>query len=414
LIDPFPSLRLTVVVRPQWRAFGSIYYHLYIGGMIMKKVLLSSVAVIGLASLATPAAAQVKLDLGGYFKGYGMYTSQDDDGTTSEARELDIIRNTEIHFGGETTLDNGLTVGAHFETEADRNDGMEVQESYVYASGGWGRVNFGAEDGAAYLLQVEAPSADTNLDGIRQYINPVNYDQSSVSGDFDVNDTVGGLDYDQDVTGYADKVTYLSPIMNGFQLGLSYTPDISDSSSEDADNENDVNNALGAAYEAGVRYEGQFNNVGVIVGAGYTHVDLEKDTDTTGNEDDRTAWNAGIDLDIGPFGVGVAYTEDDFAETPVNPDDDEETWVVGVDYTTGPFKIGASYLNKDSGGDFAGNTGNDGVESDRYTGGVTYTYGPGMSFRGSISHVEHDNVSGLTTGDSFDATSVLLGTQINF
>lgn len=382
----------------------------------MKKVLLSSVAVIGLASLATPAAAQVKLDLGGYFKGYGVYTSQDE-GTvaTTEERNFDIIRETEIHFGGETTLDNGLTVGAHFETQADRGDGMAVQESYVYMSGGWGRVNFGAEDGAAYLLQVEAPSADSNLDGIRQYVNPFNSTAAGVLGAFDVSSTNGGLDYDQDATGYADKLTYLSPIMNGFQVGVSYTPDVADASFEDMANLEDVNNAFGSAYELGARYEGQFNNVGVIVGGGYTHVDLEEDTDAINNEDDRTQWNGGVDLDIGPFGVGVAYTHDDFAETPGNPNDDEETWVVGVDYTTGPFKIGASYLNKDAGADIAGDTGTDGVESDRYSGGVTYTYGPGMTFRGSVSYVDHDNVAGLAgTSDDIDATSVLLGTQINF
>lgn len=390
----------------------------------MKKVLLSSVAVIGLASLATPAAAQVKLDIGGYFKGYGVYTSQDEDsGATEEERNIDIIRETEIHFGGETTLDNGLTVGAHFETEADGNsaDSMDVQESYVYMSSGWGRVNFGAEDGAAYLLQVEAPSADSNLDGIRQYVNPVNYNSSLVPGltSFLVQNTP--LDYDQDVSGYADKLTYLSPIMNGFQVGLSYTPDVEDDSDEDAFNLDDDNNVFGSVYEAGVRYEGQFNNVGVIVGAGYTHNDLEETDAVIGANDftdDRTAWNAGIDLDIGPFGVGVTYLEDDFGDRRNGANtatrEEEETWVVGVDYTTGPFKLGASYINKDGANNLLGNTGNDGVESDRWTGGVTYTYGPGMTFRGSVSHVEHENVSGLTTGDSIDATSVLLGTQINF
>lgn len=386
----------------------------------MKKVLLSSVAVIGLASLATPAAAQVKLDLGGYFKGYGVYTSQDDGvANVTEERSFDIIRETEIHFGGETTLDNGLTVGAHFETQADRGDGMNVQESYVYMSGGWGRVNVGAEDGAAYLLQVEAPSADSNLDGIRQYVNPFNSAEAGVLSALDVAN--GGLDYDQDATGYNDKLTYLSPIMNGFQVGVSYTPDLADSSLEDAANREDQDNEFGAAYDAAVRYEGQFNNVGVILGAGYTHVDLEDVVAVGANDftDDRTQWNVGADFDIGPFGVGVAYMEDDFGDTGNNSTtvrrDEEETWVVGVDYTTGPFKLGASYINKDGAANVIGDTGNDGVESERYTGGVTYTYGPGMTFRGSVSYVDHDNVAGLAgTDDDIDATSVLLGTQINF
>ncbi|MEZ5815290.1 MAG: porin [Alphaproteobacteria bacterium] len=392
----------------------------------MKKVLLSTAAIAGMAVIANPAAAQVKLELGGYFKGYGVYSDTDEDSAaTAENRDLDIIRNTEVHFGGETTLDNGLTVGAHIEAEADGNsaDSFEAQESYVYFSGGWGRVNFGAEDGAAYLLQVAAPSGDSNIDGIRQYVNPVHYTTATGGTGLTTLAVEGGLglDYAQDVTGYADKLTYLSPIMNGFQLGLSYTPDVADASTEDALNLDEVDDTLGSAYEGAVRYEGMFNNVGIIAGAGYTHVDLEENLapQAAGDSfsDDRQAWNVGLDLDIGPFGVGASYKEDNYGEDPVSATDemdDEQTWVVGVDYTTGPFKLGASYMNVDGTRNIAGAVGNDGIETDRYTGGVVYTYGPGMTFRGSISHVEHDNVAGLTTGDSIDATSVTLGTQINF
>lgn len=394
----------------------------------MKKLLLSSAAVCGLAMIATPAAAQVQLEVGGYMKGYGIYSDTDEDSAaTTDNRELDIIRNTEIHLGGETTLDNGLTVGFHSEMEADGNttgtgDGFEVQESYAYFSGGWGRVNFGAEDGAAYLLQVAAPSADSNIDGIRQYVNPVHYTTATGgTGLATLQVATGlGLDYAQDVTGYADKLTYLSPIMNGFQLGVSYTPDTADTSTEDALGIDDADDTLGEAYEAGVRYEGMFNNVGVIAGAGYTHVELEESLAQTAGDafsDDRQAWNVGLDLDIGPFGVGASYKEDNYGEDPVsatNEMDDEETIVLGVDYTTGPFKLGASYMDIEGTRNIAGATGNDGIETDRYTGGVVYTYGPGMTFRGSLSYVEHDNVAGLTTGDDVESTALTVGTQINF
>ena len=128
--------------------------------------------------------------------------------------------------------------------------------------------------------------------------------------------------------------------------------------------------------------------------------------------DSYTAIHTNIVVVIDP-----ADSEDDYGElerAANGTQGDEETLVVGVDYTTGPFKLGASYLTQDGTLSVAGNTGTDGVETERYTGGVVYTYGPGMTFRGSISHVEHDNVAGLTRGDSLDATSVLLGTQINF
>lgn len=345
----------------------------------MKKLLLSTVAIAAM-TVAAPAFAQeesgVKLDVGGYFKGYGVWVDTD----TETNRAVDMIRDTEVHLSGETTLDNGLTVGAHIEADADQGDGFTVDESYAYFSGSWGRVNLGAEDGAAFLLQVAAPSADSNFDGIRQYVNP--FAESAFSG----------IDYDHDVSGKSDKVTYLSPVMGGFQAGLSWTPENGRSTSRStngvaAETANDV-------YDAALRYEGSFDAVSVTAGAGYSHVTAH-DATTEGN----SAWNAGVDLGMGAFGVGAVYTtEEDLSSTDA---DSVDTWVLGVDYTTGPFTLGGSYLNQD---DEIGTVN----ETNRYAAGVTYAYGPGMTFRGSVAYQENE-----TTSDT-DGTAVMLGTQVNF
>ncbi len=128
----------------------------------MKKVLLSSAAILGLA-VASPALAQddsaLDLQVNGHYKGYVSYIDQDETAGT-DIRAVDWLQETEVHLQGETTLDNGLTVGAHIEAEVDGGDSTAIDESYAYFSGTWGRVNAGNEDGAAYLLQVAAPSAD--------------------------------------------------------------------------------------------------------------------------------------------------------------------------------------------------------------------------------------------------------------
>jgi outer membrane protein OmpU len=346
----------------------------------MNKLMLSAAAVALTLGVSPAIAADnggVKLNVGGYFKGYVNYTNEDD------VHSLDLIRDTEVHFGGETTLDNGLTVGAHIEADADGADGFEIDESYIYFAGSWGRVNLGEEDGAAYLLQVAAPSADDNIDGIRQTINPY-----ATSG--------YGMDYANDTFKDSDKVTYLSPVFSGFQAGVSYTPDngAAGSAGNGADNTNGVQSD---AWELAVRYEGMVGNVGVIAGAGYTTANEEGNG---AGVDDFQEWNVGVDLDIGAFGVGALYTENNNSSSA---EDENETWVVGVDYTTGPFKIGASYLNNDE--DLATDT-----DTDRFAAGVIYTYGPGMTFRGSIGYQEQDNAGAADT----DATVVSVGTQINF
>lgn len=368
----------------------------------MNKLLLGT-ALVALSVASAPAFAQdnasgVKLNVGGHFKGYVNYTDQDDTLAGSDVRKVDILRDTEVHFGGETTLDNGLTVGAQIEAKAQSGSDTEftVDESYAYFSGTWGRVNFGEEDGAAYLLQVAGPSADDNIDGVRQFIQPVNYGGFAL-----IPALLGQFDHDNDIARGQDKVTYLTQVFSGFQAGVSYTPELALGSrrlnGNSLDNEAD---GLGNAWELAGRYEGQFNNVGVIAGAGYTHASLEDEASSIILEDDFKEWNVGLDLDIGAFGLGAIYTTNNLA----SDNTDSDTYVVGADYTTGPFKLGASYLNNDI---------EDTLETDRYTGGVTYTYGPGMSFGGSVSYIDHE-VDGSLGGGDADATSVLLGTQINF
>lgn len=376
----------------------------------MKK-LLCSAAVAGLCAVAAaPAMAQgdqsaLELSLGGYFRGYMTYASQDT-AAGDEERNVDILRDTEVHFTGETTLDNGLTVGVHIEAEADMGDSFGVDESYMYTSGSWGRVNFGGEDGAAYLLQVAAPSADSNYDGIRQYVDAVNYDIAPAAFT-----TLQDLawDYAQDPTGAADKITYLSPVFNGFQAGVSYTPEVNvtgtstlaASRSLGGVSEDEEIDAFGDAWDLAARYEGQFDAFGLTVGAGYTHGELEEETGSVVFEDDYKVWNVGAAVTFGGFGVGLVYKDDNQGMD----DNDRETLVLGADYTTGPWKLGASWYNDDI-ENFAGT---DDLESDRYAGGVTYTYGPGMTFRGSIQYIDHE-----VAASDMDATTFLLGSQVNF
>lgn len=391
----------------------------------MKKLLLAGVAAFAMTSVATPASAEgVKLELGGFAKAYGVFLDQDENGGT-DVRDFDIIRDTEIHFSGENVLDNGLTIGFHAEVEADSNnssssataatssDSLDIEENYLYFSGGWGRVNAGAENGAAYLLQVAAPSADSNVDGLRTYVQPFNYSSmfSGASGTLSTS-TYTSFDYENVVSGYSEKLTYLSPVFGGFQAGLSYTPDANSGNDFQGASLDDQAGGYGDIFEIAARYEGQLDAIGFAFGAGYTNSSLEAASAGTALNgvavtlDDRTEWNVGLDLDVGAFGLGVVYTEDDLGYQNTANIDDQETLVVGVDYTTGAFKLGASYFSQDN------TAGIQDFDTDRYTGGVVYTYGPGMTFRGSVSYIEHENVTGLT-GD-VDGTAVLLGTQIKF
>ena len=366
----------------------------------MKNILLSTAAFAGLLFVAAaPARADqpaLQLGVGGYVAGYAVYTDQDDTGAADSRRTFDFRKETEVHLNGEVALDNGITAGAHMELLADRADGTTVEESYMYLSSSWGRVNFGEEDGIGYLLQVGAPSADDKIDGIRPDL-----------GTFDTTINGGTIDYAQDDTGYTNKLTYITPVFNGFQAGVSFTPTVNaDLGSFAVAQQDDDAADLENAWEVAARYEGSFDAIDVALGAGYSNAGQEVEA---AGEDDLESWNVGANVGFGAFGLGAAYRT---TNTAVASNGDQDTWVAGADYTTGPYKLGVSYLNRQTEDGVAG-FGAEDEEVDRYTAGVIYEWGPGMTFRGAVQYQDADNALGAAASD-YDGTQVTLGTQLEF
>lgn len=352
----------------------------------MKKVLLAGTALVAAALVASPAQAELKLGLGGHFKGYGVYV--DEDAEVADQRDFEFRKNTEVHFTGETTLDNGLTVGVHVEQSVENIDDQD-NENYAYFSGGWGRVNFGNEDGAAYLLQIAAPSADSNVDGLRTYIRGF---QSDVELDYDLAHFGNGpIEANTTTTASrTDRITYLTPKFNGFQAGVSYAPEAST---------NDGLNAMGVngledAWELAARWDGQFEGVGISVGAGYATVDNDAGLA------EPEGWNVGFNLAWNAFSFGAVYLDEQDTQ---GVDIDSTTWVVGAAWDNGPWHVGASYLARED--DAAAGD----VDSYKAALGGGYTFGPGMTFRGALAFGEAP-VAGAE--ESF--TQVTLGTDISF
>ena len=444
----------------------------------MKKLLLVTTALAGVAMMSAPASAAVKMDLGGFFRGYGVWADNDEPTGTPSLYTFEFRRNTELWASGETTLDNGLTIGAHTELRlANGADTTITDEIYGYASGGWGRFNLGDEDGAAYLLQVNAPSADSNIDGIRlgiQGLNPA----STVDGFSTVGGAIGvfpaltaatyafgnnGLvqyahsDFASNTASRTDRLTYLTPKFNGFQAGASYAPRSGLPGSTAGMAVDDDGFGLFTdggvidsvadyqdLWEASARYDGEFEGFAFGIGAGYSDSTIEETPSAAAGDFDATddlggyylndgirSWNGVLSIASQGFSLGGAYkftetsriTDDDdtVAEDLVSGDITSETWVVGVGYDNGPWHAGASYLNTDTELDaLIGGTGDNpifatGREDTRYTVGGGYTFGPGMTFRGAVAWGDFDNTStGAFPEDDNNFTQVTVGTDIKF
>src|SRR5690606_38007085 len=113
----------------------------------MKHVLLGSTALVAAGLLAGTASAAEPVSLGiqGFYQAAigGVIDQDNDDGESgAQTRGHSIETNGEIRFHGETTLDNGLTVGARIEMEAF-NSADQIDQAYAFISGGFGEVRLG-------------------------------------------------------------------------------------------------------------------------------------------------------------------------------------------------------------------------------------------------------------------------------
>ncbi len=206
----------------------------------MKKRLLATTALMagGVAALgiAGPARAAdpIKLSLGGYVTtGLTVRTENnvasapgDDDRVlttnangivTTDVGRSDVFWEGEVHFVGETKLDNGIKIGVNIQLEAyTSND--QIDEHYVFLDGGFGRLVVGAENSSMYLMHYAAPSP-TGGDFGADSPNFFPFRSPGSNG-------VGSVRTFSQLTNDANKITYYTPrFAPGFQFGLSYAPD---------------------------------------------------------------------------------------------------------------------------------------------------------------------------------------------
>ena len=349
----------------------------------MKTTLLATTAIAaatGLAMLSSPAEAQsLKLGISGYFQAYVGYFDADNLGNT---RHFDFFKESEIHFNGEVALDNGMKVGIDVQLEGETS-GDQIDESYLYFQGDFGKVILGSENSAAYLMSYGAPTADSNFDG----------------ADPNYPDILGGINfaYVTNMSGDSEKITYMTPRFAGFAAGVSWTPDNTEDQAgrpmpaidEDLAQQNDI-------WEFAINYENKFGDFGVLGSVTYGFGNTERKGALAVEDQDQ--WSVGLNLTYAGFTVGGTYVRDDQG---LSGDNERETWAFGLSWANGPLRVGASAAFNDNNATF---------DTDRYALGAAYTYAPGMQLRGSLLYFDtHDHPNDIDEG-----FAAVMGTVITF
>jgi outer membrane protein OmpU len=340
----------------------------------MKKVLLGTASVLGLALLAQPAAAQITVKLGGYTDFRAGFWENDVD--TSTDREF--RNDTEVHIRADGKADNGLLYGVQIEIDSVGN-GLFYDEANLYVGGTWGRIELGDQDGAGDQLAVHAPSV-----GIGQlWGDQDSFLQNALIG----GDTLYVLDSSD-----STKASYFTPTFAGFRAGISYAPE---ANGGDSVVQNEPTTGYSDWIEAGARYTGEFSGATVALGGTYSQADAN-----AAGVDNFSSWQLGAQVGFAGFTVGGGYVDYNDAVLLRNgvgyePD---SAWNAGVSYSSGPFGVAGGYLNLDdeSGDDYT-----------IWSVGAVYTVAPGLAVQADYYNFDNEIADD-------DGQAVVLSTRVTF
>jgi len=258
----------------------------------MKKGLLGTTALIASGSLfAAQAEARVDLQLRGYMQQWFGYAKQDDDlGPKNGPQRNDFtgtntFSDTEVHFLGSTTLDNGLTFGVNIQLEGNTNSD-QIDESYLFVASSFGRVEIGSENTAFYKMQFAAPAVGLGLNtgdqnGFANSSSGINGSQGFVRGPF------ASTFVEINRVNNARVVSYYTPSFSGFKFGASYRPTTSGDAMGPVDRESG-SDTLTDIVSFRSNYVESFDDFEVALAAGWGTGVLHQN-----GADDPSAWSHG-------------------------------------------------------------------------------------------------------------------------
>jgi predicted porin len=389
-------------------------------GARVKKILLAGTALAGAGLAAGPACAAdgIKLGIGGFFKeAYMVVIDDDGEGDLGNEHNTDgFFNDAEVHFTGSTVLDNGLEVGARIELEGE-NDDDQIDEAWVWFSGGFGEVRLGSDDEALANACIVPPGGTGNFSAF----SPNQWGANT----FTSNSVCTGVDDRSD----AQKIIYITPNFSGFQLTLSYTPNGGDENHNGVDPNgltqvagphvgmpiNDDNESRHNVSAYGTySYEG--GGWGLTAGAGGSfegHVEQAPGPDRNPQQD----YQVGINLSIGNFGVGgvFEYYNNFVDQGPT----DLDRWVAGIGagYTIDAWSLGLQYSHLDQSSNNSATA--DEFEQDRVVLTGNYALGPGINLDGELGYtwMDTDPENGTVGGtevDDYHAFEIGIGTNFTF
>lgn len=363
----------------------------------MKKLLLTTTSLSFMAFAGSALAEMPKVTVGGELDGQYVFTSQESEfeknffnngaegGATGEvipsrySKNVHSAMDTSIYFKVDGKLDSGLSYGAFVNLNADiggdygYTGNNNADETYLYLDTGTaGMIKLGSMYSTAYNMTVDASSIAHATGGIKgdfyKYVdltndsnitsgtttdvsaNPVDIEEDNANiikgriseGTFLVTPDLPTTAFPQsaDHENYtANKISYTSPMISGFQFGASYTPDYDE---------------VGSAAQLSADKFGSFENI-IDFGLTYTteYQDFLIKASVTG-EFGSAKTTGYSDISAFAFGAEVGYQGFKFAGSYAFANDfgqvdiakaEYNYFTAGAAYENGPFGVSLTFLS---------------------------------------------------------------------
>jgi len=318
----------------------------------MRKLLLTSSALVAVASISSYAVADVSVTA----EFEWAYVQQAADQTTQDGDSFGIDNEIVISFSNKT--DTGLTVGGKFEMDVDAANAT-TDESVLTISGGFGTFRLGQEDSVHETFGI----AETDLideEGDGRFVGTNSHTIAQNAG--------------EQGSGDGNKFAYVTPSMGGFQAGFS-VQDSGDDATTDM-------TAMGASYTMPMA------GGSLMVRYNQSTLDGTTDRDTT---------NMGAKLTMGAMSLIVSSMTDETGTT-----EDQEGTGFALKYDMGGgLTIAASATEVEDTADTSGG------ENEKYTaniGEVVYTVAPGL--KAKVTYTDYEYKDGGQTGVGDDAGQI--------
>lgn len=448
---------------------------------MMKKLLLGSTALVAGGLMAAPAMANdpIRMGVGGYWTGYAIGGAIDpvysmNNGAVTNFRGLNFIHEGEIHFIGQTKLANGTTIGLVVEIEANHAGGavgLHTDETFAFASGNWGRIEFGSRDPGSYRMYWGTPSA---LIGFGFFQHNHNW---AVSAGANKAFRSGIATTIAPQIQESNRINYFTPRFQGLQLGIGYAPKVASAATSvvgvgvcgNAGSGNNPvfcisrDNSYTDMIDIGANYLNKFGDVNVALFGAFMYASLDtSNVIAAGAYNINTgfkldAWKQwvvgaqfGFALGGGTLTVGGAVGWDNNGiggNMYTGVGDDTMFYSAGLMYATGPWQMSvgwagfrntngngntqitsaanAALANQAAAGTFAAAFNNTGTLASQAAGalsfgqhtldyievGLTYALGPGIRLTsGGVYYA----ASGPNSMAESDAWGIMLGLDLRF